>query len=113
MSSNFIVTESLMDALNNDDKWHMAFATAKLAYLETLLIVSDPEAPRIIKFINDFAKKCESLDTEKFSAQVSIDTAFGFDVISLEITFKQSAEESKKLFIIFDETGEVVQAAIG
>lgn len=108
---NFIVTESLMESLNKDDKWNAAFSGAKLTYLETLLIISDPAVPRIIKFIKDFVEKCDSKDTDQFAGRVYVGEAYDEEALILEITFKSEAK-NQKLEILFNKDGAALHAAI-
>jgi hypothetical protein len=108
---NFVVDENLIKLLNKDDKWHIAFATAKITYLEIHFMVSGSEAPRIIKFLDDFIKQCDYVNFDQFTCRIHVGEAFDEEVLILEINFK-SESKTKKLEMLFDTGGIILHAAI-
>jgi hypothetical protein len=109
---NLVLDQSLIDALNQDAKWQVAFASAKLAYSNIISLVDGIKMSQDSKFINDFIQKCGSKNKNKFKGRIFVKNIFDEPSVLLEVEFKQSAKKSKRLDIVFHEIGVVLHAAI-
>ena len=109
---NLVIDQSLIDALNQDAKWQIAFTAAKLVHGCIISLVDGVKISQDYKFINDFVQKCGSKNKNKFNGRISVKNVFDEPAVLLEVEFKQSAKKVKRLEIVFHEIGVILHAAI-